>query len=96
VVAGAVDDAVHGHRPVARQPLLQRAQDRDAAADARLEGEPDALRLGLPDDLLAVHGEQRLVGRHHVLAGADGGEDEAARGLVAADQLDDDRMSGPR
>ena len=88
VVAGAVDDAVHGRRPVARQRLLQRAQDRDAAADARLEAEPHAGALRGGDDLLAVYREQRLVRRHHVLAVPHGVQHEAPRRLVAAHQLD--------
>src|SRR5262249_5480489 len=90
VIARAVDDPVDRRRAIPRQPLLDRAQDRDAAPDARLEAEAHAPSLGLRYDLLAVHGEERLVRRHHVLPGADGAEHEAARWLVAPDQLDDD------
>ena len=88
VIAGAVDDAVHGRRPVARQRLLQRAQDRDPAAHAGLESQPHTGALRGGDDLLAVHRQQRLVRRHHVLAVPHGFQHEASRRLVAAHQLD--------
>ncbi|MDT4827358.1 hypothetical protein FQZ97_607030 [compost metagenome] len=42
------------------------------------------------EDLGAVHGEQRLVGRDHVLAGRDGLEHQLLGDAVAADELDDD------
>jgi len=37
-----------------------------------------------------MHGEQRLVGRDHVLAGGDGFEHQRLGNAVAADQLNDD------
>ena len=44
----------------------------------------------LLEQLGAVVGEQRLVGGDHVLAGRERPQDERARGLEPADQLDDD------
>jgi hypothetical protein len=45
---------------------------------------------GRGEDLAAVHGQQRLVGGDHMLAGGDGLEHQRARDAVAADQLDHD------
>jgi hypothetical protein len=41
-------------------------------------------------DLGAVHGQQRLVGGDHVLAGGNRFEHQRLGNAVAADQLDDD------
>src|SRR5689334_24361624 len=53
-----------------RSSFAQCLDDRDAAGDGRLEGENGATLLGERRKLGAVHGEQRLVGGDHVLAGA--------------------------
>eukprot|EP00825_Cyclidium_porcatum_P047858 TRINITY_DN7862_c0_g1_i2.p2 TRINITY_DN7862_c0_g1~~TRINITY_DN7862_c0_g1_i2.p2 ORF type:complete len:142 (+),score=38.06 TRINITY_DN7862_c0_g1_i2:100-525(+) len=50
----------------------------------------DALLLRSRENLGAMHGEQRLVGRHHVLAIGDGLHDHFLGHAVAADQLNDD------
>jgi hypothetical protein len=42
------------------------------------------------EDLVAMHGQQRLVGRDHVLAVGDGLQHQFLGDAVAADQLDDD------
>jgi hypothetical protein len=72
------------------EALAQRAENRDAAADARLERDVDALARGGFEDLAAVHREQRLVRSDDVLACVDRSEDELLRRPVAADQLDHD------
>src|SRR5690606_26189414 len=55
-----------------------------------LEGNHHALALGGFEDLVAVHGQQRLVGGDHVLAVGNRVHHQFARDAVAADQLDDD------
>ena len=90
VVRGSIDDAVHAADAVRGQALADRAQDRNAAAHARLEGDVDtALGRGV-EDLAAVLGQQRLVRGDDGLAGLDRGEDQAPRRAGAADQLDHD------
>ena len=69
-VAGAVQDAVEARQAVAGERFAQRLDDRDAAADRRLEGERRAALLRKLRQLHAVRGEQRLVGGHHALARA--------------------------
>ena len=89
VVAGAVQDAGDALEAVGRQPLAQRLDDRDAAGDRRLEGQRHALHLRRTGEGGAMDGEQRLVRRHHRLAGGQRGLDRGAgRALGAADGLD--------
>src|SRR5690606_17010919 len=54
------------------------------------EGDDDALLAGLREDLVAMHGDQCLVGGHHVLAILDGLEHQLLGNGVATDELDDD------
>ena len=75
---------------IGRQPLAQRANDGHAAADGGFVIEVDATLLGGGEQLLAVRGEQRLVGGDDVLAACDGVEHVGARRLLAADELEDD------
>ncbi|MCY1356691.1 hypothetical protein D9M69_431510 [compost metagenome] len=89
-VAGAVDDAGQPVDAVGREAFADRLDHRDAAGHGGLEGDHDALLAGLGEDLVAVHGDQRLVGGDHVLAVLDGFEDQLAGLGVATDQLDDD------
>ena len=93
-VGGAVDDARHPFDAVAGQALADRLDDRDAAGDRRLEGDHHPGRAGGGEDLVAVPGDQRLVGGHQVLAVGQRPQRQAARRLVAAHQLDDDRDLG--
>jgi hypothetical protein len=90
VVGGTVQDAEHAADLIRRQPLAQGAQHRDPPGDGRLEAHLHALLRRSPQNLRAVGREQRLVRRHHVLAGRDGLERQAARDVVAPDELDDD------
>ena len=94
VVAGAVDDAGQRQHPVGDQAFLDRADQRDAAGHRRLEAQRHAVAARRLVELGAVVGEQRLVGRHHVLAGGQRAQDEGARRLEAADQLDHDVDGG--
>ena len=76
--------------PVGGQAFLDRADQRDAARHRGLESQHDAVPARLLEQLGAVVGEERLVGGDHVLAGGERLEDERARRLEAADQLDHD------
>ncbi len=89
-IAGAVDDAGDPLDVIGGQALAQRLDDRDTAGHRRLEGHRHALRLGRREDLVAVQGDQRLVGGDHVLAVLDRLQHQLARRRVAADQFDDD------
>jgi hypothetical protein len=90
VVAGAVDDPVDPEDPVRREPLPHRADDGDAAADARLETDVDALFGHRVHDLRPALRQERLVRRDDRLAVADRLQEEVLRRPRAADQLDDD------
>ncbi len=72
-----------------RQRLLEHAHDRHHAGDRRLEAQPHAVLARGLEQLLAVLGEQLLVGRDDVLAGAHRREQVLARRLDPADQLDE-------
>ena len=89
-VAGAVDDARHPQDAVAGEPLAQGLDDRDAAGDGGLEGDHDAAALRRLEDLVAVQGDEGLVGGDDVLAALDRGQHQLARRIGAADELDDD------
>ena len=89
VVARPVDDPGDAPDPVRDEPAADRVDERDAAADAPLEPERDALPLRLRDELLPVRREERLVGGDDVLAVLHRREDEGAGRLDAADELDD-------
>ncbi len=94
VVAGAVDDAEGGAHAVGDQAVLHRADQRDAARHRGLEPQHDPVAPRLLEQLGPVVGEQGLVGGHHVLARLQGAQDEGARGLEPADQLDHDLHRG--
>jgi hypothetical protein len=89
-VGGAVDDAGDPLDAVGREAFAQRLDDRDATGHGRFERHHHALLLRRREDLGAMHGEQRLVGGDHVLAGRDGFHHQLARDAIAADQFDDD------
>ena len=90
VVGGAVDDAHHPADAVAGERLAQRADERDATADRRLEEDVDARALGGLEQLPPVGGDELLVGGDHRLAAHQRLDDEAAGGLDAADDLHHD------
>ena len=88
VVAGAVENAVDLRHGIAGQTFAQPLDDRDAAGHRRLEGDGQAARFGLPGDLGAMDGQQRLVGGDDVLTGLQrGGDGVARRAFRAADQF---------
>ena len=89
-VAGAIDDPGDPLDVVGRQPLAQRLDDRDPPRNRGLECYRHALVLRSGEDLIAMQGDQRLVGRDHVLAVRDRLHDQFAGRRIAADQLDDD------
>ena len=89
-VAGAVDDAGDPFDAVGGQALAQCLDDRDAARHRGLERHHHAPLLRRREDLVAMPGEQRLVGGDHVLAVLDRLQDQILRDLGAADQLDHD------
>ncbi len=91
VVAGPVEDAVDAAQPVARQPLADRLDDRNAARDGGFVGDGQALRFGREGELRAKMREQRLVGGDDVPPRVEGGFHRRARDAVRpADQLDHD------
>ena len=73
----------------AGQRLLQDADDRDDAADRGLEAQLHAVLARDRPQLLAVLGQQLLVGGDDVLAGGHRPHHVLARRLQAAHQLDD-------
>ncbi len=88
-VAGAVDDAGQPVDAVGRQTFADRLDHRDTTGHCGFEGNDNPLLARLGKDLVTVHGDQRLVGGHHVLAILDGLEHQVTRHGVATDQLDD-------
>jgi hypothetical protein len=89
-IGGAVDDAGNPLDAVGRQPFAQRLDDRNAAGHRRLERHHHPLGGCGSEDLGAMHRQQRLVGRDHVLAGRDGLQHQCLGDAVAADEFDHD------
>ena len=90
VVARAVEDAVDLENLVAGEPLAEAADDRDAAAHGRAEVDVHAVLPRRVEDLLAVFGEQLLVGGDHRLARVERRQDKRAGDARASDRLDHD------
>ena len=93
-IGGAVDDARHPFDAVAGQPFADRLDDWDAAGHRRLEADHHPGGAGGGENLVAVLGDQRLVGGDDVLAVGQRPQRQAPRRLVAAHQFDDDRDLG--
>ena len=72
VVAGAVHDADDTAEVVGSHVALDGGQDRDAATDRRLELDLDPFAGRRSVDLVAMQGQQRLVGGNDMLAFFDG------------------------
>ena len=68
VVARAVENASHAGDAVARKAFTQRLDHRDTARHSRFEGKRGPGLLGQCGQIATMHGDQRLVGRHHRLA----------------------------
>src|SRR5208282_1458917 len=88
-IAGTVDDPVDGALAIAGQSLAKRANNRDTAADARLEADGQSVTRGGLEDFRAMLGQQRLVARDDILARRERFQDQRARRLMAPEELDD-------
>ena len=89
VIAGAVQNSANPTHRVAGEPLAQRLDDGNAAADGRLEGERGTLDFGQPRQLHAMRGEHRLVGGDDGQPALEGRRDGLiGRAVGAADQFD--------
>ena len=94
VVGGAVENASDGQDLVAHQVVLERADNGDATAAAGLALNLHAARARLLGERLDMTAQQGLVGRDDVLAVLEGGGEDFGRGVLAADELDDDIDGG--
>ena len=94
VVGGAVEDTGDGQDLVAHQVMLERADDGDTAAAAGLALNLNAALACFLCECLDVAAQQGLVGRDDVLAVLEGSGEDLGRGVLAADQLDDDVDGG--
>ena len=94
VVRRAVDDAVDALDVRRGERLLEHADHRHDAGDRGLEAQLHVVLARARPQLLAVLGEQLLVGRDDVLAGAHRPQHVVARGLDAAHHLDDQVRAG--
>jgi hypothetical protein len=88
-VRRAVDDAVDALDVRGGERFAQHAHDRDHACNGRLESQQHAALACQRPQLLAVAGEQLLVGGDHVLARAERAKHILASRFDPADQLDD-------
>ena len=89
VVAGAVHDTHHALDAVRGKTFGQGLDDRNAPGDGGLEADDGAFRLGRLGQGLAMMGQERLVGRDHVLASGDRGFGRGkGRAILAAHHLD--------
>ena len=87
-VCCAVDNACQPLDAVGCKPFAQCLDDGNAPGHGSLEGHHHAFLLRSFKNFGAVHGQQRLVGRHHVLAIFNGFEHQVFGNGVAANQLD--------
>src|SRR5690606_16119681 len=89
-VGGAIDDAGNPVDTVGGQAFANRLDDWNAASHGGLEHHHHALAAGSIKDLIAVLGQQRLVGGNHVLALADRLHDPLTGCGFAADEFHHD------
>ena len=90
VIAGAVDDAVQRFDAVADKTFAQRFDYGNTAANAGFVIKIGAVFFGRGKQLLAVRGQQRLVGRDDRFAELERGENHRPGDARAADQFGDD------
>ena len=88
-VRRAVDDPVDALDRRCRERFLEHAHDRHGARDGRLEAQPHVVLARRLEQLLAVLGEQLLVGADDVPPGAHRPQQVVARRFDAADHLDE-------
>ena len=86
-IAGAVNNAGEPLDFVGREALTQRLDNGNTAGDRRLKGHHDTLVLCCSKNLVAMHGNQRLVGRHHVLAVGDGLQHQFACRFITTNEF---------
>jgi len=89
VVGGAVDDSMDALDVGGGERLRHHADRRHHARHGALEAQLHAAAAGRVEDLLAVLGEQLLVGGHHVAAGVERPQHVLARGVDPAHELHD-------
>ena len=94
VVRRAVDDAEHAVDVARDHRLAQHLDDGDRGAHGGLEAQLHAVVLGRREQLLAVAGQQLLVGRDDRLAGLEQLQQVGAGRLDAAHDLGDDAHVG--
>ena len=88
-VGGAVEDALDVVDLVGAQALVQRPDDGDAAADARLKQQLDPVFAGQLQQFGALLGDQLLVGGDDALAALQAAFDKAVGRVKPAHYLDD-------
>ena len=91
VVGGAVEDAADLVELVGSEALEHRADDRDAAADGRLEHVVDAMFLGDLEQLVSLRRDELFVGGADALAGLEAALGELIGCAHAAHDLGNDR-----
>src|SRR5471032_1259461 len=89
-VTGAVDDPGHPVDAVGGQAFTDRLDHRNSTGHGRFERHDHALLARLGEDLVAMYGNQRLVGGDHVFTVLNGLEHQLAGHGIATNQLDDD------
>ena len=77
-----------------RERLLEHPHDGHRARDRGLEAQPDVVRAGGLEQLLAVLGEELLVGGHDVLSRTHRAQQVFARRFESPDQLDEQIGAG--
>ena len=87
IVTGTVDNAAQVFHRRAEQAFLQATDDRNATANSGFEQHMQALLGSERENFVTVLGEERLVGRHHVLAAFESSEDPLARHVVATGEF---------
>lgn len=90
VIAGAIDNAGNGVNAVGGQALTHRLDYRNAAGNAGFVGNHNAGLLRCVENLITVHGNQGLVGSHHMLAVGNGRQHQLFGRIVATNQLHHD------
>ena len=90
VVRGAVHDAEHAAHAFAGERFLQRSDQRDTARDRGFEQQVEAGGVGGVEEVLALAGEELLVGGDHRLPVRERPEQQDPGGLDPAHHLADD------
>jgi len=89
-ICSAVDNASHPFDTICAQAFAHRLNDGDTAGHCRFKSDHHAFGLRSGENFIAMHGEQRLVSGHDMLAIRNGLEHQRFRLIDTADQLDYD------